>query len=214
MFMEDALVRSGIMQYLKTVYGAVPRRLEPGKDPLHFWGAPEFVKSKKAWKSEKELVELLRKAEKTPGKDTFSYVPNEQTFKQILSDLGIRAGSSVIHPYSADSKYRELLERAGARVDAVDLSLWSALRAGGRIGDAERLVDYAKRKYDHYLAFEPASLFMVSGGPIRAILSLASALNVAKKVHILYHHEPYASIGTHVDFETFFEWLKRHFGVR
>lgn len=214
MLIEDALIRSGIRQYIKTVYGAIPKRLEPGKDPLHFWGAPKFVKSGKTWESEKGLIELLRKEDKTPGKDTFSYVPNEQTFKQILSDIGIKPGHSVIHPYAADSKYRELLEKAGAKVDALDLSLWSALRANGQIGDAERLMDYIKQKYDHYFAFEPASLFMASGGPIRAILALTSALNVAEKVHILYHHEPYTSIGTHVDFETFFEWLKRHFGVR
>jgi len=214
----DAFVREGIRQYIRSIYGEIPRSLNPGRDPLRFWDASAFVRSEGIWNTRKNidttiLRALLRKEQQIPGKNTFSYVPDKGTFRKIAQDIGIGKGSRVIHPYAVDSRYKELLESVGARVDAVDLSLWSVLRADGRLGDAERLVDYVKRPYDHYFAFEPASLFMGSAGPIRGILALASSLNTAEKAHILYMKEPPLQSGPHVDFEAFFSWLKRRFGV-
>ncbi|MDN5358517.1 MAG: hypothetical protein PWP76_360 [Candidatus Diapherotrites archaeon] len=186
---EEEFVRQGVREYIASVFGAPPRSLYPGKDPLWFWRGP------------------------TPGRDTFSYVPPPDVFERIAREIGIERGHTVAHPYALDESYKKLLERQGAVVHSFDLSAESAIRSGSKIADAERLVDYTKRKYDHFFAFEPTSLFLATSGPVKGILALASALNIADRVHIAYSYNPRSS-EHHMDFEALFRWLANQFGGR
>ncbi len=152
------------------------------------------------------------------GKNRFAVEPTLESFRPVAEAMGIGPGTKVIHTHTTSGHYRKLLEALGARVDAVDISLDSALRSGAAVEDAMRLVNNRRLrgKYDVAFAFEPTHLFHLSGSIVSSAAYLASLMHALKengKIYLLAR--AYVTGGAPADsFEAVLETLAKNFGLK
>ncbi len=152
------------------------------------------------------------------GEKRFAVEPTEDGFRRLASMMNIRPGMRILHTHTTSDHFRQLLESVGAKVDAYDISLDSALRAGAKLGDASRLLEWSalRNKYDAAFSFEPTHLFHVSGSVITAAAYLASLKHAVKDGRPIYiaAHASYSGGSPADNFQAVFDWMGKHFGLR
>ncbi len=152
------------------------------------------------------------------GERHFSIEPTDEGFRRVLEMMGVRPGMRIIHTHTTSDRFRRLLESAGAKVDAYDISLDSALRAKAKLADASRLLEWSKlrNRYDAAFSFEPTHLFHLSGSVITGAAYLASLMHAVKDGNPIYiaAGASYSGGSPADNFQAVFDWMREHFGLK